>query len=72
MGVGKLKAQAPDEFKVVGRVMNASGGNNASGVIWYTECKDHTEAERHTSASPGHKDVDGSTSSCCLSSGYMA
>lgn len=38
--------------------MNASGGNNASEVIWYTQSKEHTEGERYMSASPGRKDVD--------------
>lgn len=35
-----MKAQAPGEFKVIGRVMNASGGENTSGVICYIQCKE--------------------------------
>lgn len=38
--------------------MNAQGGDNASGMILYTQCKEHTEGEGLISASPGHKDVD--------------
>lgn len=38
--------------------MNAQGGDNASGMILYTRCKEHTEGEGLISASPGHKDVD--------------
>lgn len=46
------------KFKVVGCMMNATGGKSASGVIWYTQCKEHGEGERFMSASPGCKDVD--------------
>ena len=54
MEVGKLNAQAPGELKV-GGVMNASGGNTASEVIWCTRSKERTEGERNMSASPGRK-----------------
>lgn len=38
-GVGKLTVQAPGEFKVGGCVMNAPGGDNASGMNWCsTKC----------------------------------
>lgn len=42
-------------FLVVGCVMNAWSGGNASGMILYTQCKEHAEGEGFMSASPGHK-----------------
>lgn len=49
---------ASDKLRVAGCVMNALGGNNTSGVIWSTHCKEHSVCERSISASPGPKDVD--------------
>lgn len=39
-GVRKLKAWTPDKLRVAGCDMNELGGNNTSGMIWCTHCKE--------------------------------
>lgn len=38
--------------------MNAPGGNNATGMIWSTQYKVHTEGERSMSVGLGGEEVD--------------